>query len=77
MGRNNDPTTGNLLDYGVFFLEHYRLVAIDLSNQIELQNPSRQQISFIDLIEMREPQYSLSLKNQKKQLLNFNKLLWP
>ena len=32
MGRNNDYTTGNLLDYS----KHYKLIAIDLSKQTEL-----------------------------------------
>ena len=35
MGRNNDYTTGNLLDYE-YFSKHYKLIAIDLSKQIEL-----------------------------------------
>ena len=30
MSRNNDYTTGSLLDFA-YFKEHYRLVAIDLS----------------------------------------------
>ena len=38
MGRNNDYMTGNLLDYK-YFLKHYKLIAIDLSKQIELENP--------------------------------------
>ena len=47
MGRNNDYTTGNLLDYE-YFSKHYRLIAIDLSKQIELENfDLKQQISFI------------------------------
>ena len=33
MGKNNDYTTGNLLDYE-YFLKHYKLIAIDLSKQI-------------------------------------------
>ena len=33
MGRNNDYTTGNLLDYE-YFSKHYKLIAIDLSKQI-------------------------------------------
>ena len=37
MGRNNDYTTGNLLDYE-YFSKHYKLVAIDLSKQNELEN---------------------------------------
>ena len=51
MGRNNDYTTGNLLDYE-YFSKHYKLIAIDLSKQIELENPDlRQQINFIRRLE--------------------------
>ena len=35
MGRNNDYTVGNLLDYK-YFSKHYKLIAVDLSKQIEL-----------------------------------------
>ena len=35
MGRNNDYTTVNLLDYE-YFSKHYKLIAINLSKQIEL-----------------------------------------
>ena len=38
MEKNNDYTTGNLLDYE-YFSKHYKLIAIDLSKQIELENP--------------------------------------
>ena len=34
MSKNNDYTTGNLLDYE-YFSKHYRLIAINLSKQIE------------------------------------------
>ena len=51
ISKNNDYTTGNLLDYE-YFSKHYKLIAIDLSKQIELENPDlRQQISFIDKLE--------------------------
>ena len=47
MGRNNDYTTVNLLDY-LYFSKHYKLIAIDLSKQIELENSDlKQQINFI------------------------------
>ena len=42
MERNNDCTTGNLLDYE-YFSEHYKLIAMDLSKQIELGNPDLKQ----------------------------------
>ena len=37
MSKNNDYTTGNLLDCE-YFSKHYRLIAIDLSKQIKLEN---------------------------------------
>ena len=53
MGRNNDYTTGNLLDYE-YFSKHYKLIAIDLSKQIELENPDlKQQINFIERLERK------------------------
>ena len=33
MSKNNNYTTGNLLDYE-YFKDHYKLIAIDLSKQI-------------------------------------------
>ena len=45
--KNNNYTTGNLLDCE-YFKDHYKLIAIDLSKQIELENPDlKQQINFI------------------------------
>ena len=54
MVRNNDYTIGNLLDYK-YFLEHVKLIAIDLNKQIELENPDlKQQINFIGKLERNE-----------------------
>ena len=51
ISKNNNYTTGNLLDYE-YFSKHYKLIAIDLSKQIELENPDlRQQINFIRRLE--------------------------
>ena len=51
IGENNDYTTGNLLDYE-YFSKHCKLLAIDLSKQIELENLDlRQQINFIGKLE--------------------------
>ena len=44
MIKNNDYTTGYLLDYA-YFKENYKLIAIDLSKQTKLKYP--QQINFI------------------------------
>ena len=47
ISRDKDYTTGNLLDYE-YFSKYYKLIAIDLSKQIELKNSDlKQQISFI------------------------------
>ena len=42
MSKNNDYTTGNLLDCE-YFSKHYRLIAIDLSKQIKLENSDLKQ----------------------------------
>ena len=50
--RNNEYTTGNLLDYD-YFKKHYKLIAIDLSKQQVLQENENliQQINFIGKLE--------------------------
>ena len=47
MSRNNDYTTGNLLDFA-YFKKNYKLIAIDLSKETKLKDP--QQFSFIGRI---------------------------
>ena len=42
MSKNNDYTTGNLLDYE-YFSKHYRLIAKDLSKQTGLEYPDLKQ----------------------------------
>ena len=48
MSKNNDYATGNLLDFA-YFKEHYRLIAINLSEQTILKEP--QQINLIGKLE--------------------------
>ena len=52
ISRNNEYTTGNLLDYD-YFKKHYKLIAIDLSKQQVLQENEDliQQINFIGRLE--------------------------
>ena len=51
MSKNNDCTTGNLLDFE-YFKDHYKLIAIDLSKQTELENTDlKHQINFIGRLE--------------------------
>ena len=75
MSKINDCTTGNLWDYE-YFSNHYKLIAVDLNKQIELENPdSKQIILLVNLKEIKEQQCFLSSKNQKKVLLFFHKIL--
>ena len=75
MTKNNNYTTGNLLDYE-YFKDHYKLIAIDLSKQIELENPDlKEQINFIERLEENNEQCSLLLRKKKKPLLIFHKIL--
>ena len=51
MSKNNDYTTGNLLDYE-YFSKYYRLIAIYLSKHVELENSDlKKQINFIGRLE--------------------------
>ena len=51
INKNNDYTTGNLLDHECFS-NYYKLIAINLSKQIELEHTDlRQQISFNSKLE--------------------------
>ena len=52
ISRNNEYTTGNLLDY-VYFKKYYKLIAKDLSKQQILQENEDliQQINFIGRLE--------------------------
>ena len=54
MEYNDDYTVGNLIDFE-YFKKHYRLIAIDLSKQKELENDNvMQQINFIGTLEEQE-----------------------
>ena len=72
MSKNYDYTTGNLLDYE-YFSKNYRLIAIDLIIQIELENPDL--ILLEVLKEMRVQPCSLLLRKKKKPLLISHKIL--
>ena len=51
ISKSNDYTTDNLFDYE-YFSKHYKLIAINLSKQIESENPDlRQKINFIGKLE--------------------------
>ena len=70
MIRNDDYTTGNLLDYE-YFSKHYKLIAIDLSRQIELENTDlKQQINFID--KLKKDKAMIFFIIEKTEETNFN-----
>ena len=70
MSKNNDYTTGNLLDYE-YLKDHYQLFAIDLSKQIELENPDlKQQINFAGRLE--EYNAIMFFIIEKKEETNFD-----
>ena len=75
IGKNDDCTTGNLLDYE-YFSKHYKVIAIDLSKQIELENPDlRQQINFIGKLEDDKATMFWIIDKSKKKVLHIYKIL--
>ena len=69
MSRNNDYTTGNLLDFA-YFKENYRLIAIDLSKQTKLKDP--QQINFIGKLENQDHGATMFFIIEKSEETTFN-----
>ena len=76
MSKNNDYTTGNLLDYE-YFKDHCKLTVIDLSKKIELENPDiKQQINFTGILEENNAtMFFIIEKQNKKPLLISHKIL--
>ena len=72
MSRNNDYTTGDLLDYE-YFSKYYKLIAIDLSKQIELENPDlKQQIHFFGKLEEYKATMFLIIEKSEEKTFNFS-----
>ena len=72
MGKNNDYTTGNLLDYE-YFKDYYKLVAIDLSKQIKLENPDlKQQINFIGKLEENNATMFFIIEKKEEATFDFS-----
>ena len=67
ISRNNEYTTGNLLDYD-YFKKHYKLIAIDSSKQQVLQENDDliQQINFIGKLEEAA---NVFIKSKRKKML--------
>ena len=72
ISKNNDYTTGNLLDYE-YFSEHYKLIAIDLSKQIELGNPNlKQQINVVGKLEDDRATMFFIIKKSEETTFEFS-----
>ena len=56
-----------------YFSEHYKLIAIDLSKQIELENPDlRQQINFIGKLEDDKATMFFIIQKSEKTTFEFS-----
>ena len=72
MSKNNDYTTGNLLDYE-YSKDLYKLIAIDLSKQIELENPDlKQQINFIGRLEENNATMFFLIEKKEETTFDFS-----
>ena len=72
MSKNNDYTTGNLLDYK-YFKDHYQLIAIDLSKQIEVENfDLKQKINFIGRLEENNATMFFVIEKKEETTFDFS-----
>ena len=72
MIKNNDYTAGNLLDYE-YLKNHYKLIAIDLSKQIELENPDlKQHINFIGRLEQNNATMFFIIEKKEETTFDFS-----
>ena len=72
MSRNIGYTTSNLLDYE-YFSNLYKLIAIDLRKQIELENlDSKQKINFIGTLEEDKATMFFIIEKTEETIFNFS-----
>ena len=72
MSRHNNYKTGNLLDYQ-YFSKHYKLIAIDQSKQIELENLDlKQQINFIGRLEENNTTLFFIIEKKEETTFDFS-----
>ena len=67
---NGYYTRGNLLNYE-YFKEHYKLIAIDLSKQIELKNKDIKQINFIGNLERDDGAMFFIIEKSEETIIEF------
>ena len=68
MSRNNDYTTGNLLDY--LYQKYYKLIGTDLSRQTNISIP--QQINFTGKLEDDGATMFFVSEKHQKTIVNFS-----
>ena len=72
MSKNNYLLKNSLLNYE-YFQDHYKLIAIDLSKQIELENPDlKQQINFIGRPEENNATMFFIIEKKEETTFNFS-----
>ena len=72
ISKNNNYTTGNLLNYE-YFPKHYKLIAIDLSKKVELENSDlKQQTNFIGKLEDDEATVSCIIEKSEETTSEFS-----
>ena len=69
MSKNDDYTTGNLLNY-LYYQKYYKLIDIDLSRKTNASIP--QQINFIGKLEEDDGATFSIAEKQQKTILNFS-----
>ena len=74
ISRKNDYITENLLDHE-YFSKHYKLIAIDMSKKIELENPDLKQKISLESLNKIVQQCLLLLRKKNKPPLLSGKIL--
>ena len=69
MSKNDDYTTGNLLDFS-YHKNYYKLIGVDLSRQTNMSIP--QQINFTRKLENDGATMSFIAENQQNAIPNFS-----
>ena len=72
ISKNNDYTTGTLLDYE-YSKDYNKLIAIDSSKQIDLENPDlKQQINFIVRLEENNATMFFIIEKKEETAFDFS-----
>ena len=72
ISNNNDYKTGNLLGFE-YFSKHYKLIATDLSKQMELENADlRQQTNFIGKLEDNKGKIFFIIEKSEETTFEFS-----